>query len=315
MVFDLGGDNIKQEVDFIKETTDSGFEKDVIYASADMPIIACFWSNLNMPCKQLVTLLEKQVKETKGKVALVKVNIDKSPLLVEALRIQSVPTVYAFFQGKPMNGFAGLKSEQEVKIFVDSLNALVSGAVEENGDNKKNKISAEARAKLTADAAEFFYKCNYGAAMENYSILLQDDENDADSLGGIGWCLLLHGDKEGVAELVSNLNENQKQNSRIKGVMFVVALQDETKGVDIKALEDKTNKKGKPDDQYKLARAYIANCEFEKGIDTLIAIIKKDREWEKGKAKDFLLEIFEALGNGNAEVSKGRRKLSAVLFS
>lgn len=308
----MSKDNIKQNGAVIKEVSDSGFEKDVIYASMDFPVIACFISNINIACRPFVELLEKAVSGANKKMTFVKINTDKSPLLVEALRIQTVPTVYAFYQGRPIDGFAGFKSEQEIKFFVDNIQSMFAEPVEQ--DEVKSKIDPATREKFVSDAADFVSQSNYGAAMELYSVLVHDDEGDMESLAGLGWCLFFEQDYESVEELFSNLSDTQKETPRIKGLQLIMNLHGENKGVDISLLEKKAEK-GKLDDLYVFGRACFAKGDFDKGMDALISVIKKEKNWEKGKAKDLLIEFFDALGASHPAVLKGKRKLSAVLFS
>lgn len=261
---------------FIKDTDEMSFENDVLNASMTKPVIVQFWSSGSALCRQLMPLLEKLVNEAAGAVMLAKVNVNKSPGLVQALRVQSVPMVYAFFQGKPVDGFAGSKPEPELRAMVDGLKKLSGGGV---GDDKA--AIAEHVKKLMAEADDFFKQGNLNDAMERYGGALELDPDNMDALGGIGWCLLSQGDADSVREMLGQLTPEQLKAPRLKGLQYILSLGDDAK--DIPAL-----------------------------IDKLVAEVKKNRE---GEAREKLLKLFEALGNAHPLTAPGRRKLSAVLFS
>lgn len=261
---------------FIKDTDEMHFEADVLQASLEKPVIVQFWSAGSASCKALMTVLEKLVGEAGGAVTLAKVNVNKSPGLVQALRIQSVPTVYVFFQGKPVDGFAGSKPEAELRQMVDGLKQLVSGAAPDD-----KAMIAEHVKKFMAEADQFFQQGKLHEAMERYSGAMELDPENMEALGGIGWCLLSQGDAASVRDMLGQLTPEQLKAPRLQGLQYIVSLGDEA--ADIPAL-----------------------------IDRLVAEVKKNRE---GEARAKLLKIFEALGNSHPLTVPGRRKLSAVLFS
>jgi putative thioredoxin len=275
---------------FIKDTDEIHFEQDVLQASMEKPVIVHFWSPGSATCKQLMTQLEKLVTGAAGAVMLAKVNVNKSPGLAQALRIQSVPTVYAFFQGKPVDGFAGSKPEAELRALVDGLKKLAGGGA---ADDKA--AIAEHVKKFMAEADDFFKQGSLNEAMERYSGALELDQDNMEALGGIGWCLLSQGDAADakasdinsgsgaavVREMLGQLSPEQLKAPRLQGLQYILSLGDEAG--DIPGL-----------------------------IDRLVAEIKKNRE---GEAKAKLLKIFEALGNAHPLTAPGRRKLSTVLFS
>jgi putative thioredoxin len=261
---------------FIKDTDEAQFEVDVLNVSMTKPVIVQFWSAGSALCKQLMPLLEKLVTEAAGAVQLAKVNINKSPGLVQALRVQSVPTVYVFFQGKPVDGFAGSKPEAELRVMVEGLKKLSGG-----GANDDTAAIAEHVKKIMTEADGFFKQDSFNEAMERYSGALELDPNNMDALGGIGWCLLSQGDAESVREMLGQLTPEQLKAPRLQGLQYILSLGDEAK--DIPAL-----------------------------IDRLVAEVKKNRA---GEAREKLLKLFEALGNAHPLTAPGRRKLSTVLFS
>ena len=260
---------------FIKDTDETHFEQDALQASMTKPVIVQFWSPGSASCKPLMAMLEKLVTEAAGAVLLAKVNINKSPGLVQALRIQSVPTVYIFYQGKPVDGFAGTKPEAELRALVDGLKKLSGGAVDDKA------AIAEHVKKFMTEADQFFKEDKFNEAMERYSGVLELDPDNMEALGGIGWCLLSQGDAESVREMLGQLAPEQLKAPRLQGLQYIISLGDGAK--DIPGL-----------------------------IDRLVAEVKKNRE---GEAKAKLLALFEALGNAHPLTIPGRRKLSTVLFS
>ena len=260
---------------FIKDTDEMHFEADVLQASLEKPVIVQFWSAGSALCKQLMTVLEKLVGEAAGAVRLIKVNVNKSPSLVQALRIQSVPTVYVFFQGKPVDGFAGSKPEAELRVLVDGLKKLSGGGMDDKA------AIAEHVKKFITEADQFFQQSKFHEAMERYSGAMELDPDNMEALGGIGWCLLSQGDAASVREMLGQLTADHLKAPRLQGLQYIISLGD-----------DANNISGL--------------------IDRLVAEVKKNRE---GEARMNLLKLFEALGNTHPLTLPGRRKLSAVLFS
>jgi putative thioredoxin len=301
---------------FIKDTDELKFEQDVLTASMTHPVIVDFWAPWCAPCKQMMPALEKVVGEAAGAVLMVKVNIDQSPELAQALRIQSVPTVYAFFQGKPVDGFAGARSESDLRAFVVKLKALTGSAPAAAPENI-TALSAEQIKKIIGDAGQFFQQGKYEEAMGLYGGLLDADAENMDALAGIGWCLVAAGDMPGMREMLTQLAPEQLKSPRMKGLQFIAALETQAASLqDVSVLEQKLLEK--PDNLqalFDLATQYLAAGQLEKGIETLISLIRKNRDWHDKKARILLLEIFEALGNAHPLTLSGRRKLSTVLFS
>lgn len=294
---------------FVKETDETTFEQDVLTASMKLPVIVAFWGMQNPVCQQINSTLEKQVSTTNGKISLVKINIDNNAALAQAMQLETVPTIYVFFQGKPIDGFTGSKTEEEIAAFVDKINKLYGKG---NEVSDSSAMSADEIKKIMTEADDFFQKEDYDEAMSNYNIVLEANNKNMDSLGGIGWCLLAHGDTESVREMLANLNAAQLKNSRLKGLKFVLSMEDKAKELaGMKELESKEDLQS----LFDLSIHYLATGKFEKSTETLISILRKDRNWEDKKAHNFLLEIFEAFGEIHPLTSSGRRKLSSILFS
>ena len=286
---------------FIKDANEVNFEQDVLVASMTQPIVVDFWSPRSEPCKQIMPVLEKLINDAGGKVLMVKVNVDQNQGLVQAVQIQTAPTVYAFFKGKMVDGFTGVKSETEIKSFIENLKPLAG-----NDDNSgASGMSLEDVKKIMSEADDFFQEEKYEDAMANYSIILDSDEENMEALGGIGWCLFSQDDVESTQEMLSNLSDKNLENERLKGLKFILSLknQETKKTSDVLQLA------------YNKALKDISDSKMEQGIDGLINIVKQNREWKNKKAHNLLLEVFEAMGNAHPLIKSSRRKLSAILFS
>jgi len=301
----IDGQN-SQLADFVKEISDNTFESEVLAVSMDTPVIVAFYSSFNSVCKSFIEMMEKYAKKTKGNFKLVKVNIDKCPIVTQALNVQTLPTVYIFAQGQAVDGFAGLLPESEIALFFEKI----SGGNQNNKKKGDLGLSEEEIAKIISSANDFFSSEEYDKAMEKYSILLGNDEENIEALAGMGWCLASSGDMESVKEILSNISDAQKNNDRIKGLEFISGIESNFKPDELlKNLNTKDFEQ-----LYNLSKAYMVEGSFDDAIDCLVKIIAKDKKWQDGKAHKFLLDMFGALGNLHAAAKRGKRKLSAALF-
>ena len=289
---------------------ESSFVSDIIEDSKKTPIIVDFWAPWCGPCKQLTPVLEEEVKKTKGKVKLAKINIDENQNIAQQLRIQSIPMVYAFVDGKPIDGFAGVISKSEIKTFIEKISNSTTQAQEQINN-----------ARITMDKAEEKLKNNnVDEALSDFSQLMDLDlpkEDLARTISGLGKCLLAKGDIEEVKNLLDGLDQDMAELPHIeslKSSLQLLGSADKNLDLDIiyKKLE---NNKNDLNLKFQLAEALIVNGMNEDAINHLIEIIKKDRNWNNSLARNKLLELFKALGDTDNITIEGRKKLSAILFS
>lgn len=295
---------------YIRDTHSDAFETDVLKASMTRPVIVDFWATWCGPCKQLMPMLEKAVTAAGGAVHMVKVDIDKNPELAQIFRVQSVPTVYAFWQGQPVDGFMGGKPESELKAFVDKLVKLGAAAVTPDTPEKIDIAPFMEKAATHLAAGE------HTDAMALYSTALDAAPDNMDAMAGIGWCFVGEKSLEGVSELLSQLSPEQKQDKAFKGLLFLMQQAEDMDVAAPDALQAKVEKNAADHAaRYDLARAHLAALDIPAAIDQLVELTRRDREWQSQKARQLLLDIFDALGNAHPLTAQGRRKLSAVLFS
>ncbi len=286
----------------ITDSSERTFVADVIEASRDVPVLVDFWAPWCGPCKQLTPVLEKVVKEAKGAVKLVKINIDENKRIAAQMRIQSIPAVYAFRNGQPVDGFLGALKESEVRDFIKRL----------GGDAGPSPID-----ELLAIAAEAVTANDLGTAAQAYAQILQEEPQNPVALGGLAKCYLATGDLERAKRALAMVPPEHANHEAIASVQAQLKLvgQAEAAG-DIAPLQAKVQQDPK-DHQARLdlAAALAARGQSEPAIAELLESIRLDRTWNESAARKQLLTLFEALGAADPAVQAGRRKLSALLFS
>lgn len=297
---------------FIRDADPGNFEEAVIAASMKNPVVVDFWAPWCGPCKQMMPAIEKVVNEQAGAVTMVKINVEKYPELAELFRVQSVPTVYAFAQGQPVDGFTGAKPEKDLRVFIEKLAKNHGGPPADPGAPDPKVI-----AQIMANAQKHFRDGQYTDAMAQYSTALDMDEKNLDALAGIGWCFVAEKDLESFAAFVGEMTEEQKKHPRIKGLDMLLQQRTAAESLaDIGALQTKLEKNPKDaQSRYDLAIHHLAALDIESAIDDIVELTRRDREWQEQKARKLLLEIFDALGNDHPLTGQGRRRLSTVLFS
>lgn len=299
----LGGDTTAAVAgDLIKDTTTQGFMKDVIEASKTQPVLVDFWAPWCGPCKQLTPVLEKAVKAAKGKVKLVKMDIDKNPEIPGQMGIQSIPAVIAFVNGQPADGFMGALPESQVMAF---LERLTKGKIEDEG---ANLLEAADAALADGDAA---------AAADIYAQLLQEDSSNIAALAGLARCYVATGNFEQAKKTLAMIPEAKQNDAAVAAARAALdlAVQAEAAGpldeLQKKVDADPLDHQARAD----LAAALNAAGQRMEAADHLLAIVKKDRKWNEDGARKQLVQFFEAWGATDPATLEGRKKLSSILFS
>ncbi len=286
-----------------KDVTTASFKADVIAASAKQPVLVDFWAPWCGPCKQLAPVLEKAVSDAKGKVALVKMNIDDHPQIAGQLGIQSIPAVIAFDRGQPVDGFMGALPESQVRGFIERLVGPLTGG--------SDALIAQAEAAATAGDAE-------GAA-ELYARVLAEEETHPKAIGGLARLHVEAGNFEearAVLSMAAPPAPGKEPDPAIAAATAALHLAEQAAQVgDLAPLQKALGLN--PDDhqaRFDLAVALNAKGERDAAADELLAIIKRDRAWNESAARKQLLQFFEAWGLMDKATVAARRKLSAIWF-
>lgn len=294
--------------DLIKDSDQTKFAKDVLEASRTVPVIVDFWAPWCGPCKTLQPMIEKVVREAKGAVKLVKIDIDKNQMLAQQLRIQSIPAVYAFFGGRPVDGFMGAVPESQVKQFVDRLVQAAGGAPGGAG----NEI-----AELLEQAKTAVARNDMETAAQIYSEILGVEPANVVALAGLARYQVSVGDLDAAKELLGQIPAKERNGSDVAAVQAAIDLAEKAKEAGpIDALKAKAS--ADPKDfqaRLDLAMAYWAGNQKQEAVDELLAMIKLDRNWNEAAARQQLLKFFEALGFADPISVDGRKRLSTILFS
>ncbi len=296
----IGGGAPAQDV--IKDSDTQNFMADVIDASQEVPVIVDFWAPWCGPCKQLGPTIEKVVKAAQGKVKLVKINVDENQEIAAQLRVQSIPAVYAFKQGQPVDAFVGAQSESQVKAFVERL---VGGI----GPSPVDEALEAAQAAF--DDGEI------AAAANIYGQVLRAEAGNPDAIGGLARCYVQNKDLEHARQTLDMAPAEHAEHAAIAAARSALTLAEQAKDAGDPG-ELRAKVEANPDDpaaRYDLAVALMGNGDNEGAMDHLLEVIRKKRDWEEGKAKHQLLKLFEALGPTHELTKSGRRRLSALLFS
>ena len=289
----------------IVESDTAAFNKDVIEASKNIPVLVDFWADWCAPCKQLTPIIETLVKSYNGQIKLVKIDTEKNQELSQQLQIQSLPTVYAFYEGQPIDGFSGAMPENEVKKFINKV-------IEASGGNKLEELKKDIE-----DAEKLFNEEKFEAALTSFSSLLSAEANNATIIAGYGKCLLkLERDHE-VAELLEGLEEDMLNDKSILSLIALSKLEKNNKlaGAPEEFLNDVNSNPDNHELRFKLAEAYLASNQKREGLDQLLIIVKKDRKWEEDKARKKILELLNAFGEEDPITSETRLKLSSIIFA
>lgn len=300
-----GGPTPQAAPDLIKETTTQTFVKDVIEESRRQPVLIDFWAPWCGPCRQLTPMLEKAVRNAKGRVKLVKMNIDDHPAIPGQMGIQSIPAVIAFVNGQPADGFMGAVPESQVNAFIDKITKGVPAA----GEPNIAEILAEAEAVLAeGDAA---------AAAQIYAEVLALDATNIPALAGLAKCYITSGAVEQAKQTLAMVPESKRGDAAVKAVQAAIDLAEQAQSVGpVAELEQKVA--ANPLDhqaRFDLATALNAMGRRAEATEQLLAIVRRDRKWNDDGARKQLVQFFEAWGGTDEATVEGRKRLSTILFS
>jgi putative thioredoxin len=286
----------------IKDSDTQHFIDDVIQASREQPVIVDFWAPWCGPCKQLTPALERVVNSAGGKVRLVKINIDENPELAQQLRIQSIPTVYGFRGGQPVDGFAGALPESQIKAFVERLSGPLGPAPAE--------VALE-QAKQAASAGQVEH------AARIYEQVVEHEPGNPEALAGLARTQIARGRLPAARATLERVPKEHANHVEVDGARAALALAEEAGALPDPA-QLNARLEANPNDleaRLDLATALFLRGQAEAAIEHLLAIVRQDREWRDQAARKQLLKFFDALGPQHPATVSGRRKLSTVLFS
>ncbi len=291
--------------DLIKDSSEATFMEDVVEASQTVPVIVDFWAPWCGPCRQLTPALEAAVTDARGAVKLVKVNVDENQMIAGQLRVQSIPTVYAFWQGQPVDAFQGALPGSEIKAFIDKLITTAGG--EAGGGLAEAVASAEQMLAegAAADAAQVF------------AAVLQEDAVNAAAYAGLIQSYLALDQADQAEQLLENAPEEIASSSELEAVKAQIALAKQAAEAGPVA-ELRAKLDADPNDnqvRFDLAQALHASGDLEGAVDLLLDLFGRDAEWSDGAAKTQLFTIFDALKPNDPIALNGRRKLSSMIFA
>ena len=288
--------------DAIKDTTTQTFVKDVIEESKRQPVLVDFWAEWCGPCKQLTPVLEKVVRASKGKVKLVKMDIDKHPSIPGQLGIQSIPAVFAFVNGQPIDGFLGALPESQVLAFIERVT--------------KDRIGGEEKDLLKA-ADEALAKGDAAGAANLYAQVLAEDSANVAALAGLARSYVLTGAVEQAKQTLALVPEAKRNDPAVAAARAALEVSEQAKSVGpVDELEAKVA--ANPLDhqaRFDLAVALNGKGRRQEAVDNLIEIVKRDRKWNDDGARKQLVQFFDAWGPADEATVAGRRRLSSILFS
>jgi putative thioredoxin len=288
----------------VADVTTANFMAEVVDASFEQPVIVDFWAPWCGPCKQLGPILEKVVRGAGGAVRMVKLNIDENPEIAQQMRIQSIPAVYAFKEGRPVDGFVGALPESQVRQFVERLGGAAVGP-----------SPIEQAMTMAKEAAQ---GGDHASAMGIYSQILQRESDNPEALAGMARALIARGETGEAQELLDGLTKEVAKHAEIAAARSALELAVEGQKAMGSVGQLRARLDLNPDDheaRFELATALFGAGERESAIDELLTLFRRDRAWDDQAARRQLVKFFEVMGPTDPLTLSGRRRLSSLMFS
>ena len=302
-IIEQGGDAGAQP-NLIKDTTTQSFVQDVIEESKRQPVLIDFWAPWCGPCRQLTPIIEKAVKAAKGRVKLVKMNIDEHPEYPGQMGIQSIPAVIAFVNGQPADGFMGAVPESQITAFIEKITAGIPGA-------------EPTVAELLKEAEAVIAEGDFANAAAIYAEVIAAEADNIAALAGLAKCYVAGGAIEQAKQTLELVPVNKREDAAVKAVQAAIDLDEQAKALGpIDELEQKVA--ADPLDhqaRFDLATALNAGGKRDEATTHLLEIVKRDRKWNDDAGRKQLIQLFEAWGPADDATLDGRRRLSTILFS
>ena len=303
-MLELGGQT-PPATDLIKDVSEADFMSEVVEASQTVPVIVDFWAPWCGPCKTLGPALEAAVTKAKGAVRMAKVNVDENQMIAGQLRVQSIPTVYAFWQGQPVDGFQGAVPPSEIDAFVERVVQAAGGDASGGLDD------------ALAAAEEMLEQGAATDAAQTFAAILQEDAQNAAAYGGLVRAHIAMDDLEQAEAILNGAPAEISQASELEAAHAQLELARQAADAGpVGELQDRVE--ADPNDhqaRFDLAQALNAAGQTQEAVDQLLELFRRDREWNDAAAKQQLFTIFEALKPNDPIVLNGRRKLSSMIFA